>query len=802
LNLARRISIRQLIGLLLVVAVVVAGLLFRVTTLQLDNAGERRDAQLDRSDDLALGEEVSATAAALTRMAQLYVTTGDERYRDYHRQILQIRAGEAPRPEEYDADFWERVIAEGSGSIEVGEAVALTELASAEELTSQELAVLEEAIATSDRVAEFERDVMAELEPEDGRALASDEYHDRRAAIEEDVDDFSATVAERTAEQVAALEDRREDLLIARGVILAVLGIIVAGALFVTARWIVVPLRRLTAVTRRIATGEYGERTRPGGVSELAQLADDFNEMAASIEEADRAKSEFLAVMSHELRTPMVGVSGTLDVLARTDLTPEQRELVEISQRSAGSMLDIIGEVLDMSKIEAGKLAITPATVSLRNVLEDVVTEYRQAASEAGLVMALEIDPKLAPAHVLDPDRLRQVLANLLSNAVKFTQAGRIDVAATAENETTGTVPSAPTQRIEITVADTGIGISEEDRRQLFEPFKQVDSGATRRAGGTGLGLVISREIAERMGGELTLDSEPGEGTTVRLVIEPEVGDPADIVEPVEAEEAPVLAAPTDSVILLVEDHPVNRRVMCTQIEAIGFRSETATDGVEGLARLERGDYALALVDIHMPNMDGYEMARRVREAESVSGGKRLPMVAVTASALHGELERCREAGMDDLITKPTTIADLATRIRRFLPDLPWSEAPSPDGENGAPPSAHPDGTPAEAIDHAVLDEMTGGDEALASSILADFATSTRADLAAVQESLESGDREALRRNAHRVKGAARTVGATRIAEAAERLEHRAQAKDATATELQTLTTNLSRATNQLPTGV
>ena len=531
--------------------------------------------------------------------------------------------------------------------------------------------------------------------------LASDAYNDRRLEIESAVDDFSATVTGRTQGQVASLEDRRNDLLIARGVILAALGLVVAAALFVTARWIVTPLRRLTAVTRRIATGEYGERTEAGGVSELSQLADDFNEMADAIqgdiarrkaaeqaaEEADQAKSDFLAVMSHELRTPMVGVSGTLDVLARTDMSPEQRELVEISQRSAGSMLEIIGEILDMSKIEAGKLTMAPATVSLRNVLEDVATEYRQSASEAGLVLSLEVDPALAAAHVLDADRLRQVLGNLLGNAVKFTPSGRIALVAKVADGDSGDAEPSPgaRQRIEIAVSDTGIGIPEHDQAQLFEPFTQVDAGATRRTGGTGLGLVISREIAEMMGGELSLESAPGEGTTVRMSVELPVGDAEEIATgPTQGAEAPVLeralpdsaaaAEAEGSLLLLVEDHPVNRRVMCTQLEAIGFRTETAADGVEGMDRLRERDYALVLADIHMPNMDGYELARRIRAAEAERGEGHLPLLAVTASALQGELERCRDAGMDDLITKPTTIAVLADRLRRFLPDLPWSE--------------------------------------------------------------------------------------------------------------------------------
>jgi CheY-like chemotaxis protein/HPt (histidine-containing phosphotransfer) domain-containing protein/anti-sigma regulatory factor (Ser/Thr protein kinase) len=484
----------------------------------------------------------------------------------------------------------------------------------------------------------------------------------------------------------------------------------------------------------------------------------------------------------------MVGVSGTLDVLARTELEAEQRELVQISQRSAASMLEIIGEVLDMSKIEAGKLTIEPATVSLRNVFEDAVTQFRQAASEAGLVLTLDVDRGLAAAHVVDSERLRQVIANLLSNSVKFTPSGRIEVTAEVLAEDDGH------QTVEIVVADTGIGISPDDQQRLFEPFQQVDAGATRSAGGTGLGLVISREITEKMGGELTLESAPGEGTTARVRLEAPIGDPAKIPpEPPAATEAAVLAGPVPEtsegaeregrLVLLVEDHPVNRRVISAQLEAIGFRPETAEDGVQGLERIAERDYAIVLADIHMPNMDGYELARRTRLREAEAGAERVPIVAVTASALHGELERCREAGMDDLITKPTTIAVLADRLRRLLPGAPWTELAG-GGEATPGEAIAPD---AEVLDASVLVEMTDGDTGLAESLIAEFVATARADVDAIEQALASGDREGVRMQAHRVAGASSMVGATTLRRSAQRLEKRAAESDAEAVELREL---------------
>ena len=236
--------------------------------------------------------------------------------------------------------------------------------------------------------------------------------------------------------------------------------------------------------------------------------------------------------------------------------------------------------------------------------------------------------------------------------------------------------------------------------------------------------------------------------------------------------------------LLLVEDHPVNRRVITTQLEAIGFCADTAEDGAQGLERLGERDYALVLADIHMPNMDGYEMARRMRFAEADAGSPRVPIVAVTASALHGELERCRQAGMDDLITKPTTISVLADRLHRMLPDLPWTE-----GATAAEPAlaAEAPASDGQVLDPKVLEEMTGGDAALGESLLEQFVESARADTVAIGEALASGDREQLRKQAHRVVGASRMVGAIALQRAAERLEDRAPTAEADEAELRTL---------------
>jgi signal transduction histidine kinase len=314
--------------------------------------------------------------------------------------------------------------------------------------------------------------------------------------------------------------------------------------------------------------------------------------------------------MSHELRTPMIGVTGMLEVLAQSELSPSQRQMVATADSSAHSLLQIIGDILDLSKIEAAKLELAPATIDLRTVIGGCVETFVHTASAKGLLLTANVDEHLAPAHVTDPLRLRQILSNFLSNAVKFTEVGGIEVDVRVMED------GEARQAIEIAVSDTGIGIDEEQKARLFAEFSQAESSTSRRFGGTGLGLIISKRLAVLMGGDVAMASTPGQGTTMTLTLDLAVGDPAQVEVHLAgaAIGAPSRRAlPTreearreGSLVLIVEDHPVNRTVLCSQLETIGFRSDTAFDGREGLERYRTGDYALVLTDLNMPNMDGF----------------------------------------------------------------------------------------------------------------------------------------------------------------------------------------------------
>ena len=483
-------------------------------------------------------------------------------------------------------------------------------------------------------------------------------------------------------------------------------------------------------------------------------------------ERASRAKSGFVAAMSHEIRTPMIGVTGTLEVLARTQLSPHQRQMVATAESSAQSLLQIIGDILDFSKIEADKLQLAPATVDVRAIVRAAADTFVHTASAKGLLLTSSTDDALRPAHVVDPLRLRQILSNFLSNAVKFTEVGGIEVAARVVAE------SDDAQTVELSVVDTGVGVSSDQQRLLFEEFAQAEASTARRAGGTGLGLVICKRLAVLMGGDVTMSSRLGEGTTIRLTVPLPVGDPA-ALEAVATVATPVSrpkpsrqeAEREGSLLLLADDHPVNRTVLRHQLNIAGFEVDVAEDGREALRLYERGRYGLVLTDLTMPGLDGYELARAIRAHEAAQGTARTPIVALSASVMQGEPERCLAAGMDDFAGKPVTIPFLTAKLRRWLPQLAWPTET---------PGVGPTTAGGRHVDAMLLDELTGGDPALAADFLRDFIESSRADLEAPGVAIGGRNHDEARRHAHRLKGASLTLGVHTLSDLAQQIEERA----------------------------
>ena len=486
-------------------------------------------------------------------------------------------------------------------------------------------------------------------------------------------------------------------------------------------------------------------------ISERRQLFDELRDAKERADEANRAKSTFLATMSHEIRTPMNAVIGMLELtLKRADQGHLDRPAIEVAYNSAKDLLELIGDILDIARIESGRLSLAPERVNLREVIESVVRVFDGLARQKTLSLLLEFKPDLDDTEVLiDPLRFKQVLSNLVSNAIKFTEHGQVKIK----------VEVMPTQlplqvEMKLVVEDTGIGISRDDQMRLFEPFAQADNSGQLARSGAGLGLVICRSLCAMMGGQLSLSSVPMVGTQVHVSLTMtrlQSVLAVDELKPEAPATAPVLN------VLVVDDHPANRLLMCQQLGYLGHQFTAAQNGSAGFQAWRQEHFDLVIADCNMPIMNGYELSRSIREYEQREQLTPCVVLGFTANAQPEEKLRCAEAGMNDCLFKPISLTALERQLAGVTPKPPGL-----------------------ILDLGNFEALTGADPHMSRRLLEELLSSSRRDreemLALIAAQASPQD---ITEQAHKIKGAARIVQASALASQCEAIEQACARGDA-----------------------
>jgi signal transduction histidine kinase/ligand-binding sensor domain-containing protein/CheY-like chemotaxis protein/HPt (histidine-containing phosphotransfer) domain-containing protein len=536
--------------------------------------------------------------------------------------------------------------------------------------------------------------------------------------------------------------------------------------------------------------------------AEVAARTRELSESNRQLAEAARAKSDFLDRMSHELRTPMNGVVGMTELLSRTPQSTTQVRLTQTIRSSAQVLLRIVNDLLDLSRVQAGKIALEKLPIDLDRVLEECANLFSGTTQAKGIRLSVRppAPGRRAPEGrtlVGDPFRIRQIVMNLIGNAVKFTEHGEIRMHADIE------IPDADRAAVRIAVSDSGIGMDAATVEKIFQPFTQADESTSRRFGGSGLGLSICRELAELMGGRITVESTLGVGSTFHVFLPLELSAAQPAVEATAGEATPDVASAATGAIgahaLLVEDEPVNAAVAQGYLEALGCTSVWTKDGAEALARSATERFDLILMDLNMPAFDGYQTARLIRERAGT--GRRVPIIALTAHTPSQVRERCEAAGIDDVLSKPYTPEDCEKLLRRWIPrDREPRVAVRPSGsgtsvqtvadsgESSRDIAAEP-ATPAakdlSKVDRATVVRLRGSGAAgrpnLYARLVELFRVGSTTALGELEVAIRGGNLTAARATCHKLKSSAANVGAIAFSEDVRRLEQVCAGGDATA---------------------
>jgi PAS domain S-box-containing protein len=473
-------------------------------------------------------------------------------------------------------------------------------------------------------------------------------------------------------------------------------------------------------------------------------------------QKANRFKSRFLASMSHEIRTPLNAIIGMTDITLRSELSAKQSESLELVKVSADQLLNLINDILDLSKVEARMLTLEEVDFSLGEALQDVVKSMEQQARDKGLALNIDIDDDVPKAVCGDQVRLKQILYNLIGNSIKFTGQGGVFVQVSRLEERAESNENV----IQVAVRDTGIGIPVDKQSIVFDSFRQADDSTTRKFGGTGLGLAISRELVEMMGGRIGVKSSEGFGSVFTFSVVLKNGDPEKLLSGCFGEFLSDSEAAAEYSILLVEDNPINVLVATSMLEKMGHSVLVASNGVEAVSMLSGAEVDLVLMDLEMPEMDGFSAAKAIRSGKSGAAARNIPIIAMSAHAMTGVKDECAKAGMDDYIAKPVQYVALQEVILRIMNDCRVEAVPVDEHVR----------CDEKVIDMEKAESMYQGDISLYKELCSLFLNDVSKEILELKQALGSDDMVA-RRIVHTMKGSCAAICAPRAREAAFQLE-------------------------------